>query len=116
MVKYYLLMIFKYVAIPSNCVSCKNKKEIEKYCNELLMILDNTEEAERIFVEANNKLISFAQKYSQQNFKSSSPDYEKICKQESFTDFILIEMDITNINWPTERKNRIKDKQGSLPL
>lgn len=115
-VKYYLLMIFKYVAIPGDCLSCKNKKDIEKYCNELLRILDHPEEAEKFFIEANNKLIDFCQKYSQQNFKSNLPDYEKICRQEAFTDFILIEMGITNKNLSKERQKEITDKQGSLPL
>ena len=62
------------------------------------------------------KLIDFCQKYSQQNFKSNLPDYEKICRQEAFTDFILIEIGITNKNLSKERQKEIADKQGSLPL
>ncbi|MBP0020609.1 MAG: hypothetical protein J7647_24025 [Cyanobacteria bacterium SBLK] len=110
-------MIFKYIAIESACPSCKNKN-IEKYCENLIGIIDDFEKAQGIFIQADEKLNNLAKRYKQK-FRNSyidNIDHDKLCRQQEFTDFILLQMNIKNKNISKERQRNIDNRQESLPL
>lgn len=115
-IKYYLLMIFKYIAIDSECPSYKNKKNIEKYCNEMIDILDDIERAGTLFIQSYQKLDEFAEQYSKLEKNLSTVNYDELCNQSKFTNFILKQIKASNKNLSKERQNDISGKQQEQQL
>ncbi|MBE9223092.1 AIPR family protein [Cyanobacterium stanieri LEGE 03274] len=113
--KYYILMIFKYLAIDNNkfCPSCGNRKEIDKYCQELISIVNNLEKSENIFKKSCELLIQNIFNYRENN---KNIEFNKIFKQANFTDFILTQMNIENKNLSKDRQKDIANQQGVIPF
>ena len=115
-VKYHIMMVFKYLSAKSQCPKCTDHRNIDKYCDQILTVLNDEDRALKLFIKSQSVVFDAAEKQLKLSKKTldDKEEVRALFKQVSFTDRILTDLNAHNDNIAKKRMESISKGQISF--